>query len=327
MKQLPAVLAGLFALSAQALLAQAALGTFKYTTSYSPAPLDGYVAILDLSTGTLAPVVTSLASNCTSPNTVFTTSTIAFATKNSTFIAITANTGKALTTTPPQCAVPDGLMVSNGAWVNWPQTSGPVLYFTSNSSAVITSEQLPLLSQIQNAVAGSTLQDSDCPTCQAGSLTLRELGTLLVQQGVSGACPIPKSGVMAARGAIGLDRTNRYLIILVSTGSEPSQGLQTPDFALLMMAFGGYNAVNFDGGGSTVFNWVPDFGVPQPCPQCAQLITSASVGSTNPNALTITNLATPPLGSTVQYTAQTPPRAVYASIGFLPPGAAKAKKK
>ena len=276
----------------------------------------------------LAPVVTSLASNCTSPNTVFTTTTMDFTTKQGTFIAITANTGKALSGSAPQCGTPDGLIVSSGQWVNWPQTSGPVVYFTSNSSATITNAQLPQLSQIQNAVAGSTLQDSDCPTCQMQGVTLRELGTPLVQGGAPGACPIPKSGVIAARGAIGLDQTNRYLILLVAAGTEPSQGLHTYDFALLMMAFGGYNAVNFDGGGSTVFNWVPDFGVPQSCQQCAQLITGAAVGSTNPNALTITSLATPSLGSRVQYTAQAPPRAVYASIGFLPPGSiTKAKKK
>src|SRR5260221_2494366 len=96
MKRLQAILAALFVLSAQTLLAQAALGTFQYTTAYSQMPLNGYVAILDLSSGALAPVVTSLASNCTSPSTVFTTTTMDFATKQGTFIAITANTGKAL---------------------------------------------------------------------------------------------------------------------------------------------------------------------------------------------------------------------------------------
>ena len=328
MNRLTTVLAALFVLSAPSLLAQAALGTFQYTTSYSQTAQNGYVAVLDLSSGTLAPVVTALATNCSSPKTVYTTTTAAFAANTQAFVAITANTGKALTGSAQQCGAPDGLIVSNGQWVNWPQTSGLVLYFTSNSSATITNGQLPLLPAIQNAVAGSTLQDSDCPTCQAGSLTLQELGTLLVQGGNPGACPIPKSAVMAARGAIGLDPTNRYLIILIAAGAEPSSGLYTYDFALLMMAFGGYSAVNFDGGGSTVFNWLPDFGSPKTCPACAQFITGATVGATNPNNLTITNLATPALSTTIQYSAQTPnPRAVYASIGFLPPLAAKAKGK
>ena len=318
----------LLALSARTLLAQAAVGTFTYTTSYSQQAQNGYVAILDLSSGAFVPQVTSAATNCPSPNTVYTATTTSFANNRAAFVAITANTGAALSGSGPQCGKPDGLIVSGGQWVNWPQTNGPVLCFTSNTAAAITSGALPLLSQIQNAVAGSTTQDSDCPSCTAGSVTVREAGTLLVQNGSPGACPIPKSMTIAPRGAIGLDSTNRYLIILVAAGSESSQlGLQTPDFALLMLAFQGARGVNFDGGGSTVFDWFPSFGVPAPCTTCASMIQTATVPTPNPNSLTIQNLTVPPNQTPIQYTAQTPPRNVYASIGFSLGGTTKKPKK
>jgi len=65
----------------------------------------------------------------------------------------------------------------------------------------------------------------------------------LVKSGFSGACPIPKSTASAARGAIGLDKTRHYLIILVVEGGEPSSGLLTSDFARLTVAAAGRRTV------------------------------------------------------------------------------------
>ena len=312
-------------LSGSPLFGQAALGTFQYTTSYGTSPLKGYVAILDLSSGTIVPQVTAASPAC-APNTVLTTRTQDFANSHQTFVAITANAGPAITGPVSACGTPNGLIVSNGQWVNWPQTNGPVLYFTANSSATITDGALPLLSQIQNGVAGTTTQDNDCPSCNAGTVSVQELGTLLVKGGLSGACPIPKSMAKAARGAVGLDKTRQYLIVLVVAGGEPSSGLYTSDFALLMRAFGGYNAINFDGGGSSVFDWTSNSSLGS-CAACASMILNGStIPTPNPNNLTVANLATQPLTSNFYYSSEADGRAVYASIGFSLPAPMKKTK-
>ena len=308
----------LLALWTMPLFGQAAVATFTYSTSYTTATT-GYVAILDISASGLLPQVTSASPACAAKSaSVMTMSTKNFATMRNAFVAVTANAGPAISGPKPQCGTPSGLIVSKGQWVNWPQTNGPILYFTSNGSATITDGAVPLLSQITNAVAGTTTQDNDCASCTAGTVLVQESGTLLVKNGSPGICPVPKSGTKAARGAIGLDATNHYLIVLVVEGAEGASGLYTPDFALLMLAFGGVNAINFDGGGSTVFDWNPKAGVPAACTNCASMIAGATIPSSqpNPNSLTLTNITAQKPNTAIYYTSEADGRAVYASIGF-----------
>ena len=55
------------------------------------------------------------------------------------------------------------------------------------------------------------------------------------------------------RTAIGLDRTNRKMILMVVDGRQPnySEGVTTVELADLMRQYGAYNAMNLDGGGSS----------------------------------------------------------------------------
>jgi hypothetical protein len=165
-------------------------------------------------------------------------------------VAVTANSGLGL----PQfkngicTSTVDGLIISNGALVNPPGYQGPVLYFPMNGSPAITAGPLPALNTIQWAVAGSTITNNDCPCGQ--------LGTLLVSNGAPGLCAVPKSAIKAARGAAGLTG-NGVLILAIVQGTEGNSGMTTAQFAQLLIGLGAYNAVNFDGGGSTAFIWNP----------------------------------------------------------------------
>lgn len=274
--------------------AQVAVGTLQGSISYAldngskpePRPVTGWIAYLDISSGSFAPTVTGPASPaCSAPDTVRMQQTNLFATQYGTLVTITANTGAS---TPPEwaCGEPDGLLVSNGTLVNPPQPKGPILYLLSNSEARITTVPIPAI-PYRNAVAGTTTTGLEgCPPGQ-------QIGTLLVQDGKPGACAIPKPTVIAPRGAIGLDSTGKYLIIVIIQGDESNNlGLKTKDFAQLMIALHAQNAVNFDGGGSTTFVWQPGNPVPQPDETLVNWINGASVPP-NPHKLTITGKAVP----------------------------------
>lgn len=305
MKTIFRIAIGLLALVPATLPAQVAVGTFTYTTSYNGSSQTGYVAILDTSDPLLNAIASGGDPTC-APDTVAFTRPSDFAKTYGTFLAITANTGPAI---PPgtKCGTPHGLLISGGKIVNWPQTSGPVLYFDVKGAPTVTDSALPKPSGVmRTAVAGSISQDSDCIPLQ--------IGTLLVKNGYPGGCPIPKGNIAAARGGIGVDATGRYVIVLVVTGQEGPSGLKTFDFALLMMAFHAVQAVNFDGGGSTTFIFTPNTAF-KPCPGCNALMTNAAIPPWfNPNQLTMS--APQAVTGPITYWAQTPERAVYASIGF-----------
>lgn len=257
--------------------AQVAVGTVHGSISYGSSGytrVNGWVAYIDLTSHLFIPVVTEPAPPpCTLPKgTVLMQRTNRFASLSHTLVAITANTGPE---TPPEgaCATPDGLIISDGVAVNPAQEEGPVLFFDANGNATIVLGT-PVSGVARNAVAGTTTTGNDCGGTQ--------LGTLLVKEGEPGACPIPKSTVIAPRGAIGLDKDGTTLIFAIivgvedTTGHKTAIGLKTADFAKLMIGLGAYNAVNFDGGGSTAFIWSPPADPPAASPRLVQMIEQAA---------------------------------------------------
>jgi len=234
-----------------------------------------------------------------------------FAINQNTILAITANSGPGGVT---GCGTPAGLLVSNGMLVNPGQTDGSVLYFNSLTQAAITGGTVP--AGVQWAVSGSTNTNNDCPN-------LQQPGTLLVQNGNPGVCPIPKSTIRAGRGAVGLDSTGQYVIVVVVEGTD-SGGVLTSDLAQMLIALGAVNAVNFDGGGSTAFYWIPPTQTRAPLVSEAaqQMITDA----TFPPSL---DLTVTPFLPTDEQRYDSEDRAVYSSLGFtftpLPTAAAPRK--
>ncbi|MBV9775247.1 MAG: phosphodiester glycosidase family protein [Gemmatimonadetes bacterium] len=295
-------------------LAQVAVGSLSGTVTYdSTVAVSGYVAYLDLSGGAFTPVVSPLSDSCRQAGNgqVSMLPTRDFQSQNGTLLAITANSGPAMSSYKTgTCGVPAGLVVSGGLLVNPGQTGGPVLYFNTPSAAAITGGTVP--TSAQWAVAGSTNTNNDCPN-------LHQPGSLLVANGTPGVCPIPKSTIPAARGAVGVDATGTVLIVAVVEGAEGTSGLKTADLASLLIGLGAVNAVNFDGGGSTVFYWTPGATAPVQSAKLVQMLKSAAVPSKLPNPGSLTFKVTP-LDPSQQYVydASAPGgRPIYASLGFL----------
>lgn len=254
--------------------AQVALGRIHGSSSYSP--ITGWVALIDLSVnGAFEPRVTGFSDKCgTPPNPVALNQTDLFAQENGTLVAITANTGP----NPGldllgQCGRPSGMLVDRESVVIPNPPGGLVLYFDLNGKAHITDE-LPPDVAIMNAVGGTLDTDSDCG-----------VGTLLVDEGKPGKCPIPKSKAVAERGAIGLSHDGNIMIIVTIDGLEGDTGLKTADLAAIMIGLGAHNAINFDGGGSTSFIWSPDKDNP---PQLNQTLQNKMLAAKYP-PLPITN--------------------------------------
>jgi len=296
------------ALFAPVAMAQVAVGRIEGHTRYSPS-VKGYVAIFDLWSGKFTPLVTQLDAGCRSKGDgqVMMRPTKTFSEDNHTLLAITANTGPA---SSGGCGTPAGVAIDDGLLVNPGQTAGPVLYFTNKTSAAISDGVVPL--GIRWAVAGSTNTNNDCPDPF-------QIGTLLVKNGQPGACAIPKSMKAAGRGAAGLNSTGQFLIIAVVEGSD-SGGLRTSDLAELMIGLQATNAVNFDGGGSTVFYWRPS-PVPATSAQATRMLELAQYpkGRSNPNEFAFSVIPRPtqePETYDSSVRSGDNPRPIYISLGF-----------
>jgi hypothetical protein len=303
------LIAALFILAPSAAGAQVAIGTISGSTSY--AAVSGYVAYLDLRSKQFTPVVTQLSTTCreAGDGQVSLLPTGMFQKHYDTLLAITANSGPGRDSyVTGSCGVADGLIISDSNLVNPGQTNGPVLYFTSNKRATITSEPVPAKT-VRWAVAGSTSTNNDCSD-------LYQIGTLLVNKGMPGACAIPKSTVVAPRGAVGIDGSGSTLIIAVVAGAEGTSGLTTADSALLMIGLGAVGAVNFDGGGSTTFYWTPSGAqMPTLSAKLADMLHNARFprGQANPNNLAFSVTLQDP---TRELTSDADHRPIYASFGL-----------
>lgn len=227
--------------------AQVAVGALHLT---SPVTTSGWVAYVDFSRGGVQPVVTpSAAHQCGYSPAVQLLDTKTFAAQQRAFVAITANAGVALNAyANGACdSTVSGLIVSADSLVHPAQPHGPVLYFPRGAMRAVITDSGPPTGGILAAVAGTTTIGNDCDGGRPG--------TLLVVAGVPGSCALPKSTIVAARGAAGVTRDGKVLILAIVQGNEGSTGVRTADLARLMISLGAWNAVNFDGGGSTAFIW------------------------------------------------------------------------
>ena len=262
-------------LLAAALHAQVAVGTISGRTCRGP--ILGYVAYIDISNDRFTPHVTPRDSDPICTSGVAIRKTIDFMYDTGSIVAITANAGAA---NPPQhCAVPDGLLMHDGDVVNPIQANGPSMYFTDNHRATIA-KLTTMPAGVENAVAGTTKQDNDC----LGDPQMP--GGLLVQNGRPGPCIVPKSLQLAPRTAAGVNGAGTILILVTIGGIEGQSGLITFDMANLMIGLGAVNAVNFDGGGSSAFYWIPsliDSQNPPESPGLVNMLEAARFPSGLPN--------------------------------------------
>jgi exopolysaccharide biosynthesis protein len=235
--------------------AKAQIDVRPFEKEIDHAMVRGYIATLDLTDPRLSPCVTHAINPKLSPNVsadvnAHLVTTDQWASDNHLSLAINANYfgwkpggGKII-----------GLLVDDGKTVSPPRTwngqTDPALVFCRQGPvwcAHVIGPGQPLVgsAEIQFAVAGVGGSDSDPKS-----------GTLLVQGGKNlGSTARVYHDKRLARTAAGLDRSGRKLTIIAIDGKQPgwSAGVTLPQLADLMIDQGVFDAVNFDGGGSTSF--------------------------------------------------------------------------
>ncbi|MBN1490732.1 MAG: phosphodiester glycosidase family protein [Phycisphaerae bacterium] len=91
-----------------------------------------------------------------------------------------------------------------------------------------------------------------------------QLGTMLVENGINrGATAQPSAGSLNPRTVAGVTQDGRTLVLAAIDGRiSLSAGMTLPEAADLLLEFGVWNGVNFDGGGSTTMVLRPPGGTP-----------------------------------------------------------------
>jgi len=132
---------------------------------------------------------------------------------------------------------PLGLSASKGTVYAQDLHDHPALYLSRNNTARFNSPP----GQIYNAISGSPI------LVLQGKLAV---GGKDIPQGTSDDGPAETS---QPRTAIGLDKNNRKLIIIVVDGRQPgySEGATLSELAQFLIDAGAYTGMNLDGGGSS----------------------------------------------------------------------------
>lgn len=168
-----------------------------------------------------------------------------------------------------------GLLASGGRVVHpardWQGATDPAILFVKSNDKVgmrarVIGPPLPPLPPLPPALASSDGVPLDqgeqlvaAVAGVGGSETEPDRGTLLVQAGQNKgdtARVVPEKAV--ARTAIGVDRSGRYVTIVVVGGSDglsgdeaEARGMTLSQLGELMISLGVWDAVNLDGGGSS----------------------------------------------------------------------------
>jgi Phosphodiester glycosidase len=132
---------------------------------------------------------------------------------------------------------PLGLAASNGVVYAQNPQNHPVLYFSRNNQARFNSPP----GRIYNAISGNPI------------LVLQGREAMGGRDNRSDQSDDSPADQPQPRSAIGLDKSNRRLIIVVVDGRQPgySEGATLSELAQIMIDAGAYSAMNLDGGGSS----------------------------------------------------------------------------
>jgi hypothetical protein len=126
---------------------------------------------------------------------------------------------------PGEPVDPLGLAISDGVTYSEPFDNVPTLYFARSGK----------------------VEFNDAPANIAHAISGMEMIVL------SGKTVNDLDGEIEPRTAIGLNRANRTLILLIIDGRQPgtSEGATLGELAEILLEYGAHNAMNMDGGGSS----------------------------------------------------------------------------
>jgi len=126
---------------------------------------------------------------------------------------------------PGEPVDPLGLSISDGVTYSEPRDNVPTLYFAPSGKA----------------------QFNDAPANIAHAISGLEMIV------ISGKTANGLDEGLEPRTALGLNRANRTLILIVVDGRQPgySEGATLSELAAILLEYGAHNAMNMDGGGSS----------------------------------------------------------------------------
>jgi Phosphodiester glycosidase len=251
----------LLLLAAPCARAQIAVGEINgsFPSSGTTKKFHGYVVFLELPSQRFTPLVINPVGTCTTKYNAPLVNTYQWAEQVGAFLALNGSfTDPTSEYKPGDCRLVFGPVKSNSVTVapSIPRPDGkgnPALLFAADGSASIKMATGADVNTAYNVVSG---QWEGGP--QEGSN-----GTLLIESGtVMGAGALPVPSEVAPRTAVGLTQSGTLILLVVEGRLPDSDGITLPYLAQLLQGLGAYDAVNFDGGGSSAITYMPDPRVP-----------------------------------------------------------------
>ncbi|MFM0340110.1 phosphodiester glycosidase family protein [Paraburkholderia fungorum] len=226
------------------------IGTLEgtYDTGGSPAPVKGYIAIVELARDLVPAATEPDGTQCSRVAPLHRESTVAWQMKHRMLLAINAGFFWMPAHDVPDCQLPPYPYKANSFQRSLPKLSGhapAILGLTTNGASEISYADNFDADRFNVIVSGDWVRDKD------GSVVHRELL-------VDGDRENPTLD-LAPRMAVGVQKeTGRLIVVMIEGRQTDSKGLSLKGLASLMRACGVSDAINLDGGGSATFSYAPD---------------------------------------------------------------------
>ncbi len=247
----------------------------------------GYIVLLSMSGHDFVPVVSSLQKGCTDKQASPLEPLYSWSAKNHTFLALNGNfIEPEREYKPGDCQPIIGPLKSNNKVVvglpSRPDGKGnPALWFDRTYNPKISMLTNQTFRRASNVISGQWRPHINQPVN----------GSLLINNGVNepdSALPVPDEA--APRTAAGLTKDGNILILVMIEGRMPGiEGITLPALSQLLKSYGAWNAVNFDGGGSSTMEYIPPHNLQvKESPELYHLIRNAGSILSTDYSLTVT---------------------------------------
>ena len=253
----------------------------------------GYIVLLSMSGHDFVPVVSGIQKGCTDKQASPLEPLYSWSAKNHTFLALNGNFIEPEEEYKPGDCQPiiGPLKSDNKVVVGLPSRpdgqGNPALWFDHGYDPEISMLTNPMFQRASNVISGQWRPHINQPVN----------GSLLINNGVieaDSALPVPDEA--APRTAAGLTRDGNILILIMIEGRMPGvQGITLPVLAQVLKSYGAWNAVNFDGGGSSTIEYIPSENLPvKEFPGLYHLVRNAGSVSMKDSNLAVTFMQTDP---------------------------------
>ena len=255
------------ALLAPGAFGQLAVGEITGTFASGSYKFHGYVALLDFQAFRFVPMVRDSA-DCDSQGRGFAPLVTTADWKSTAGVFLAVNGSFSLPEDeykPGDCLQIIGPVKSKGRLIasgpSRPDQDGnPALMFDSTAKPSIGMAKKADVDAASNVISG---QWQTCAVPGPGCTPVLKNGTLLIRQGQKlGGSAFPSPGQITSRTAAGLTRDGVLILIVIEGHLPDSDGIGLPDLADVLAAFQAFDAVNFDGGGSSTMIYTPSAAMP-----------------------------------------------------------------